>query len=316
MTAPVPNSVRTLAAQGALTAAALEDLIRDRALPLVEPDSCAFVHRGAADAVALCHFGVGLPTDLSFRRLDGSDLWYLVLDLPRGARLEYKLEVDDRWPDQHGRGRPQPETGHQPVRGQLRLRGVRLPDARVGSARSRRPSRLSAGSLDEEPVPQPHGRRDALPSSGLRYRPAPSAPGGPRRGRLPALRRHRRGLGQPHPPWRDPPRGGGTHASREPARGIRGRSPPCGVPRRGAGPIAGGQVALGRRADGPVPHGRQLRRGGVAVERSPLPGLLRSPAPPVGLLRPHATGLALGARARCGTRRRPSSTASPPRLRR
>ena len=93
MTAPVPNSVRTLAAQGALTAVALEDLIRDRALPLVEPDSCTFVHRGAADAVALCHFGVGLPTDLSFRRLDGSDLWYLVLDLPRGARLEYKLEV-------------------------------------------------------------------------------------------------------------------------------------------------------------------------------------------------------------------------------
>jgi enterochelin esterase-like enzyme len=93
MNAHSPAVVRDLAARGVLTAKVLEDVIRDRALPLVEPQTCTFVHRGQADAVHFCHFGVGLPPDLAFRRIDGSDLWYLVLDLPRGCRLEYKLAV-------------------------------------------------------------------------------------------------------------------------------------------------------------------------------------------------------------------------------
>jgi enterochelin esterase family protein len=87
------NEVRRLEAEGRLTVDALESVIGGRALPLVEPGACTFLYRGHAEAVHLRHWGVGLPPDLGFRRVDGSDLWYLVLDLPPSSRVEYKLEV-------------------------------------------------------------------------------------------------------------------------------------------------------------------------------------------------------------------------------
>ena len=36
---------------------------------------------------------VGLPIDLPLRRLRGTDLWYRVIDVPRGSRIEYRLAV-------------------------------------------------------------------------------------------------------------------------------------------------------------------------------------------------------------------------------
>jgi enterochelin esterase family protein len=88
-----PSSIRRLEAEGRLTPEAVESLIAGRQLPLVEPGACTFVYRGRADAVHLRHWGVGLPPDLGFERVGGSDLWVLVLDLPTGSRVEYKLEV-------------------------------------------------------------------------------------------------------------------------------------------------------------------------------------------------------------------------------
>ena len=43
----------------------------------------------------MVHFGVGLPADLAFAPLGESGWWLLALELPRGSRLEYKLEVVD-----------------------------------------------------------------------------------------------------------------------------------------------------------------------------------------------------------------------------
>ena len=85
--------VQRLAASGELNAASLNHLIDQGAAPLVEPDTCTFFYRGAAGAVRLVHWGVGLPPNLDFTRLAGTDLWYLVLELVRGSRVEYKLEV-------------------------------------------------------------------------------------------------------------------------------------------------------------------------------------------------------------------------------
>jgi enterochelin esterase family protein len=85
--------VRQLKSRGELTADVLERLIDDGPVPLVEPTACTFVYRGQAEAVRLQHWGVGLPLDLGFERVSDSDLWYLVLDLPRGSRVEYKIEV-------------------------------------------------------------------------------------------------------------------------------------------------------------------------------------------------------------------------------
>jgi enterochelin esterase family protein len=92
----VTSTVRDLAARGELTAPAVERLMAGGPVPLVEPGSCTFFYRGDAEAVALQNFGVGLQPDLSFTRIDGSDLWYLVLDLEPGTRLEYKLDVTGR----------------------------------------------------------------------------------------------------------------------------------------------------------------------------------------------------------------------------
>ena len=46
-------------------------------------------------SVHLAHFGVGLPTDLSFDQLGEGEWWVLALAIPDGTRLEYKLDVVD-----------------------------------------------------------------------------------------------------------------------------------------------------------------------------------------------------------------------------
>jgi enterochelin esterase family protein len=72
--------------------------------PIVDEDTCTFAYCGPAIAVRLTHFGVGLPHDLRFHRLDdgddgdagdGDDWWLLTLQFPPGSRLEYKLDVSD-----------------------------------------------------------------------------------------------------------------------------------------------------------------------------------------------------------------------------
>ncbi len=82
-----------LARDPALTADALDDLVFDRGFPLSSEAGTTFAYRGDADSVRLVHFGIGLPADLAFERLDGSDWWLLTLGLPAGTRLEYQLEI-------------------------------------------------------------------------------------------------------------------------------------------------------------------------------------------------------------------------------
>lgn len=61
--------------------------------PIVEGARCTFLFRGEADEVHLAQRIVELPNRLPLRRLRGTDLWYLVLELPRGSRVEYQLEI-------------------------------------------------------------------------------------------------------------------------------------------------------------------------------------------------------------------------------
>jgi enterochelin esterase-like enzyme len=62
-------------------------------VPIVEGNRCTFLYRGGADEVHLLHRVVGLPQRIPLRRLPGTDLWYVVIELPEGSRLEYQLEV-------------------------------------------------------------------------------------------------------------------------------------------------------------------------------------------------------------------------------
>jgi enterochelin esterase family protein len=63
------------------------------AFPLAEGPHVTFVFRGEADDVRLQHWIYGLPSSQAFRRVDGTDLWFLIVELPPGSRVEYKLEV-------------------------------------------------------------------------------------------------------------------------------------------------------------------------------------------------------------------------------
>jgi len=95
---------------------AMVDRFLDRhEVPIVEGARCTFLYRGDADAVQLINRVVGLPEHIPLRRLHGTDLWYLVLELPEGSRIEYSLEVA------HGDQRERindplnPRLAHSPV---------------------------------------------------------------------------------------------------------------------------------------------------------------------------------------------------------
>ena len=62
-------------------------------MPIVEGARCTFLYRGDADEVLLVQRVVGLPEQIPMRQLRGTDLWYLVLELPEGSRVNYQLEV-------------------------------------------------------------------------------------------------------------------------------------------------------------------------------------------------------------------------------
>lgn len=74
--------------------AALDLALAGRTAPVVELDGLTFVWSGDAKAVRLRHFIQGLPSSNPFQRLPGSDVWLFELQLPKGSRAEYKLEID------------------------------------------------------------------------------------------------------------------------------------------------------------------------------------------------------------------------------
>ena len=76
-----------------LDSAAVDRFLRRQEVPIVEGPRCTFLYRGEADEVFLIHRIFGLPERIPLRRLHGTDLWYLVLELPDRSRVEYQLEV-------------------------------------------------------------------------------------------------------------------------------------------------------------------------------------------------------------------------------
>ena len=72
---------------------AIDRFLAEHTFPIVEGSSLTFAYRGEATAVTLQHFIYGLETAQPFHRLNGSDLWYLTLELPRESTLQYKLNV-------------------------------------------------------------------------------------------------------------------------------------------------------------------------------------------------------------------------------
>lgn len=66
--------------------------LKDRTFPILEDGKATFVFHGQADEVNLRHFIFGLPSSQPLRRVEGTDLWRLTIDVPANSRIEYKLE--------------------------------------------------------------------------------------------------------------------------------------------------------------------------------------------------------------------------------
>jgi enterochelin esterase family protein len=81
-----------LRAQGS-SPEAIDRLLARNRVPLVEGSACTVVFRGEADGVAVEHQVIGIEHPLPLRRLRGTDLWYVSVELPRGARMEYRILV-------------------------------------------------------------------------------------------------------------------------------------------------------------------------------------------------------------------------------
>ena len=77
----------------------VERWVQRHEFPIVEGGSCTFAVRQEADAVYLRHRVVGLPGDLPLRRLPGTDLWYVTIEIPADSRVEYQFESrrGDHW---------------------------------------------------------------------------------------------------------------------------------------------------------------------------------------------------------------------------
>jgi enterochelin esterase family protein len=80
-------------ANGPKTREAVDAFMATHTFPIVSGSSCTFVWRGEAEAVHLKHWVFGLPSSQALKRIDGTDVWHLTLQLPPKSRVEYKLEV-------------------------------------------------------------------------------------------------------------------------------------------------------------------------------------------------------------------------------
>jgi enterochelin esterase family protein len=98
-----------------LSPAVIARFLSRHQVPIVEGDRCTFLYQGGADEVHLLHRTVGLPQRIPLRLLRGTDLRYVVIELPEGSRFEYQLEV------RHGEHGEQindplnPHRSHSPV---------------------------------------------------------------------------------------------------------------------------------------------------------------------------------------------------------
>jgi enterochelin esterase-like enzyme len=79
--------------QDPIDEAAVDRFLAAHEIPIVEGRHCTFLLRGEADEVHLAQRILGLPNRLPMRRIADSTLWYVVLKVPEGSRVNYQLEV-------------------------------------------------------------------------------------------------------------------------------------------------------------------------------------------------------------------------------
>jgi enterochelin esterase-like enzyme len=86
-------AINQLQQQDPIDEAAVDRFLATHEVPIVEGRHCTFLFRGEADEVHLAQRILGLPSRLPMRRIFTSTLWYIVLKVPEGSRVNYQLEV-------------------------------------------------------------------------------------------------------------------------------------------------------------------------------------------------------------------------------
>ena len=76
-----------------LDEAAVDRFVGRQTFPIVEGRRCTFCWRGDADEVWVRHRIVGQPQQVPMRRLGDTSLWFAMLEVPEGSRVEYQLET-------------------------------------------------------------------------------------------------------------------------------------------------------------------------------------------------------------------------------
>lgn len=71
----------------------VERFLEEESFPLVEAGMAMFVFRGDVDAVNVRHWIYGLTSTQPCTRIDGTELWYAILEMPAESRVEYKFEI-------------------------------------------------------------------------------------------------------------------------------------------------------------------------------------------------------------------------------
>ncbi|QFG67358.1 alpha/beta hydrolase-fold protein [Ornithinimicrobium pratense] len=72
---------------------AVNAFLHEREVPIVEGSRCTFLYKGEVDAVAVQHRIVNQPQHVPMRRVEGTSLWYVTIELPAQSRVEYQLQV-------------------------------------------------------------------------------------------------------------------------------------------------------------------------------------------------------------------------------
>jgi enterochelin esterase-like enzyme len=73
--------------------AAVDRFLAKHDVPIIEGRHVTFLFRGEADEVHLWQRILGLPNRLAMLRVPATTLWYIVLKVPEGSRINYQLEV-------------------------------------------------------------------------------------------------------------------------------------------------------------------------------------------------------------------------------
>ena len=139
-----------------LDAVAVDRFLARNQVPIVEGARCTFLFRGEADEVFMVHRIFGLPDHLPLRRLHGTDLWYAVIELPEGSRVEYQLELVRGGHRERINDPLNPHVAHSPVGSSsvCYAHGYVVPDWTVFDPEAR------AGSLVDMVVPSRALRRN------------------------------------------------------------------------------------------------------------------------------------------------------------